>query len=123
MILLLYNDNISPRTTETKAPEHQWDDRSGGDADKDVQGEAITKYCWSEGKNTASIYLELDGLDVVTDDAFKVQSYKTKVSLTIASVAGKQRIVITAFGARNHRRQSCPEERKTNVLPEAREEG
>ena len=23
---------ISPRTTETKAPEHQWDDRSGGDA-------------------------------------------------------------------------------------------
>ena len=33
---------ISPRTTETKAPEHQQDDRSGGDADKDVQGEAIT---------------------------------------------------------------------------------
>ena len=31
---------ILPRTTETKAPEHQWDDRSGGDADKDVQGEA-----------------------------------------------------------------------------------
>ena len=24
---------ISPRTTETKAPEHQQDDRSGGDAD------------------------------------------------------------------------------------------
>ena len=23
---------VSPRTTETKAPEHQWDDRSGGDA-------------------------------------------------------------------------------------------
>ena len=60
---------VSPRTTETKAPEHigavagkyQWDDRPGGDADKDVQGEAITKYCWSEGKNTVSIYLELDG--------------------------------------------------------------
>ena len=29
---------IPPRTTETKAPEHQQDDRSGGDADKDVQG-------------------------------------------------------------------------------------
>ena len=83
---------VSPRTTETKAPEHQWDDRSGGDADKDVQGEAITKYCWSEGKNTVSIYLELDGLDDVTDDAFKVESGKTNVSLTIASVAGKQRI-------------------------------
>ena len=46
---------VSPRTTETKAPEHQWDDRSGGDADKDVQGEAITKYCWSEGKKTVSV--------------------------------------------------------------------
>ena len=55
MILLRYNDKFSPRTTETKAPEHQWDDRSGGDTDKDVQGEAITKYCWSEGKNTVRI--------------------------------------------------------------------
>ena len=36
---------ISPRTTETKAPEHQQDDRPGGDADKDVQGEAITNHC------------------------------------------------------------------------------
>ena len=39
---------VSPRTTETKAPEYsgavagkyQWDARPGGDADKDVQGEA-----------------------------------------------------------------------------------
>ena len=83
---------ISPRTTETKAPEHQQDDRSGGDADKDVQGEAITKYSWSEGKNAVNIYLELDGLDDVTEDAFKAESGKTNVSLTIASVAGKQRI-------------------------------
>ena len=49
---------VSLRTTETKAPEYigavtgkyQWDDRPGGDADKDVQGEAVTEYCWSEGK-------------------------------------------------------------------------
>ena len=80
------------RTTETKAPEHQWDDRSGGDADKDVQGKAITKYSWSEGKKAVNIYLELDGLDDVTEDAFKAESGKTNVSLTIASVAGKQRI-------------------------------
>ena len=46
---------VSQRTTETKAPEHQWDDRSGVGAEKDVQGEAITKYCWSEGKKTVSI--------------------------------------------------------------------
>ena len=91
---------VSPRTTETKAPEHigavagkhQWDDRPGGDADKDVQGEAITKYCWSERKNTVSIHLELDGLDDVADDALKVESDKTNVSVTIASVAGQQRI-------------------------------
>ena len=72
---------------------YQEDDRPGGDADKDVQGEAITKYCLSEGKNTVSIYLELEGLDDVADDAFiKVESGKTNVSLAIASVAGKQRI-------------------------------
>ena len=46
---------VSQRTTETKAPELQWDDQPGGDADKDVQGEAITKYCWSEGEKTVSI--------------------------------------------------------------------
>ena len=39
-----------------------------------------------------SIYLELDVLDDVNDDAFKLESGKTNVSLTIASVAGKQRI-------------------------------
>ena len=81
---------ISPRTTETNPPEHQQDDRSGGDADKDVQGEAVTKCSWSEGKNAVSIYLELDGLDDVTEGAFKAES--TNVSLTIATVAGKQRI-------------------------------
>ena len=70
---------VSPRTTKTKAPEHQ----------RDVQGEAITKYSWSEGKNTVNIYFELDGLDDVTDDAFQAESGKTNVSLTIASVAGK----------------------------------
>ena len=45
------------KATETKAPEYigaaagkyQWDDRSGGDADK-VRGEAISKYSWSNGK-------------------------------------------------------------------------
>ena len=89
---------VSPRTTETKAPEYigagkyHWDDRPGGDADKVVQGEAITKYCWSEGKNTVSIYPVLDGLDDVADGAFKVESDNTNVSLTIASVAGKERL-------------------------------
>ena len=52
--VLRYNDKFRRKPTETKALEHQQDDRSG-DADKDVQGEVITKYSWSEGKNTISI--------------------------------------------------------------------
>ena len=56
---------------------------------KNVQGEAITKYCWSGGKNSVSNYLERDGLCDVADDAFKIESGKTNISLTIASVAGK----------------------------------
>ena len=47
-----------PKATETKAPEfigaaagmYQWEDRSGGDADKDVQGEDISKDSWSDGR-------------------------------------------------------------------------
>ena len=44
----------------------------------DVQGEAINKNSLSEGKNAVNIYLELDGLDDVTEDAFKAESGKTK---------------------------------------------
>ena len=41
-----------PKATETETPEYigaaagkyQWGGQSGGDADKDVQGEAISKY-------------------------------------------------------------------------------
>ena len=47
---------------------------------RDVQGEAITKYCW---KNTANFYLELGCIDR--------RIWATNVSLTITSV-NKQRI-------------------------------
>ena len=63
---------ISPRTTETKALEHQHHQTQ-----------------LSEGKNAVNIYLELDGLDDVTEDAFTAESGKTNVSLTIASVASR----------------------------------
>ena len=83
---------ISPSTTETKAPEYSGamvgKYQQNGDADKEVQSETIIKYCWSEGKNTVSIYIELDGLDDVSDD----EAGKTNVSLAFASVAGKQQI-------------------------------
>ena len=38
-----------------------------------------------------NIHFELDGLDDVADEAFKVESCKINVSLTVAAVAGKQR--------------------------------
>ena len=34
---------ISPRTTETKAPEYQQDDRSGGDADREECGKHLPR--------------------------------------------------------------------------------
>ena len=106
------------------ASKYQWDDRPGGNADKDVQGEAVTKYCWSEWKNTVSIHLELDGLDDVTDDAFKVESGKTNVSLTIASIAGKQRISkLTGLAHEIAGVKVAQKKGKQTVSPEAREEG
>jgi len=85
---------------ETKAPvwegaaagKYNWDEPAKGqDADKDVQGEAINKYGWSDGKKQVSIYIELDGLDEVADDALTTESGEKEVSLTIASIGGKRR--------------------------------
>ena len=44
------------------AGKHQWDDRTGSDADQDVQHEPFNKHRWSDGKKTMSIYTELDEL-------------------------------------------------------------
>merc|ERR1712129_672016 len=67
------------------ACKYQWD------ADKDVQGEAISKYSWSDGKKTVSIYIELEGLDDLADDDFVVNSGEREVSMGIAALAGKRR--------------------------------
>ena len=42
--------------------EHQWDNRTGSDADHDVQDEPCNKHKWTDDKNTVSIYTELDKL-------------------------------------------------------------
>ena len=77
-----------------------------------------------QGKNTVSIYLELHGLDDVADDAFQVESDKTNVSLAIASVAGKQRIFkLTGLAHEITGVKVAQRKNKTDVLPEAREEG
>jgi hypothetical protein len=72
---------------------YQWEEASkGGDADSHLSaGEAITKYSWSDGKKIVSIYIVLDGLDEVSEDAITTVSGEKNVSITIASVAGKRR--------------------------------
>eukprot|EP00448_Togula_jolla_P017231 CAMPEP_0170591918 /NCGR_PEP_ID=MMETSP0224-20130122/12659_1 /TAXON_ID=285029 /ORGANISM="Togula jolla, Strain CCCM 725" /LENGTH=250 /DNA_ID=CAMNT_0010915813 /DNA_START=86 /DNA_END=838 /DNA_ORIENTATION=+ len=81
------------------AGKYQWDDsRTGGDADKDIGGEAITKYSWADGKKLVSIYIELEGLDEVADDALTTESGEKEVSLTIASIKGqKKRFAVTGL--------------------------
>ena len=65
-----------------------------------------------------NIYLKLDGLDDVTEDAFKADSGKTYVSLTIASVADKQRIfTLTGLAHEITRRQSCPKRKDNRRFP------
>ena len=41
---------------------YQLDERTGSDANQDVQGEPVNKHSWSDGKKTVSIYTELDEL-------------------------------------------------------------
>eukprot|EP00928_Gymnodinium_smaydae_P059417 TRINITY_DN4273_c0_g3_i6.p1 TRINITY_DN4273_c0_g3~~TRINITY_DN4273_c0_g3_i6.p1 ORF type:complete len:218 (+),score=93.10 TRINITY_DN4273_c0_g3_i6:184-837(+) len=69
---------------------YNWTEKSGESADHS-QGEAITKYSWSDGKKQVSIYIELDGLDELADDAFVTDSGANEVSLTIAGLGGKRR--------------------------------
>merc|ERR1719436_2155176 len=87
-------DKVGSAWTGTVSGKYQWDDKKkgGGDADKDVGGgEAITKYSWSDGKKQVSIYIELDGLDDVSEEAFTAKSGEKDVSLVIDKVAGKKR--------------------------------
>merc|ERR1711972_694686 len=75
---------------------YEWDNDaiSKKDADTDVGGAAITKYGWSDGKKTVSIYVEMDGLDEVAEDALSVENTETKVTFTIASIGGKKRTLL-----------------------------
>ena len=88
--------HISPRTTESKAPEHQQDDRSGGDADKDVQGEAITKYSWSGGKKMivfASSDLFNLTVTVCTQQIFKLTGLANEITgVKVAQKKGTQTV-------------------------------
>merc|ERR1719437_384962 len=71
------------------AGKYNWDEAKKGV--EVAMGEAITKYSWADGKKRVSIYIELEGLDDVADDALATESGEKDVSLTIASIGGKRR--------------------------------
>mmetsp|Transcript_85673 Transcript_85673/g.247387 ORF Transcript_85673/g.247387 Transcript_85673/m.247387 type:complete len:139 (-) Transcript_85673:128-544(-) len=93
--------DASPTKTQSKPVvwvgcargKYQWDDsvKKRGDADVDLQGEAITKYSWSDGKKVVSIYLELPGIDDVPDSALHLESDDREVLLVIPNLRGKRR--------------------------------
>ena len=58
------NSNLEFAQTVMTPPicEHQWDDRTGSDADHDVQDVPLRKHRWTDDTNTVSISTELDEL-------------------------------------------------------------
>jgi len=77
----------------------EWEGAAAGKYDFDAsklgkevdQGEAITKYGWSDGKKQVTVYIEMDGLDEVADDALTTESGEMNVSFTIANIGGKKK--------------------------------
>eukprot|EP00927_Polykrikos_kofoidii_P065105 TRINITY_DN608_c0_g1_i3.p1 TRINITY_DN608_c0_g1~~TRINITY_DN608_c0_g1_i3.p1 ORF type:complete len:243 (-),score=50.03 TRINITY_DN608_c0_g1_i3:130-858(-) len=70
----------------------------GGDvANKNAEVDAgceITKYSWSDGKSV-SIYVELEGLDDVSDDQITTKNTEKEVTLTIGAIGNppKKRVL------------------------------
>lgn len=73
---------------------------TGDDKPKDAEataGAEITKYSYSDGKKSVSVYVELDGLDDVPDDKITTSvDGETKVELVIAAIGtpAKKRVLI-----------------------------
>merc|ERR1719414_621828 len=65
---------------------YQWDKDTPNTKNADVAGEVISKYSWSDGKKAVSIYIEMEGLDTVPDDALKAESSEKEATLTIEAI-------------------------------------
>mmetsp|Transcript_29229 Transcript_29229/g.67289 ORF Transcript_29229/g.67289 Transcript_29229/m.67289 type:complete len:182 (-) Transcript_29229:66-611(-) len=96
------SENVSAEGEESQKPseydgvvsgKYAWDKdvQNRKNADSDVAGEAITKYAWSDGRKTVSIYIELEGLDDVAEDALHLSSSERELSFVIDNIAGKRR--------------------------------
>eukprot|EP00927_Polykrikos_kofoidii_P038840 TRINITY_DN33287_c0_g1_i1.p1 TRINITY_DN33287_c0_g1~~TRINITY_DN33287_c0_g1_i1.p1 ORF type:complete len:250 (+),score=59.57 TRINITY_DN33287_c0_g1_i1:128-877(+) len=84
------------RTFDSVAPGKWdwWDEAAGGGAVGStqrkqalpVETEAIDTYSWSDGTSTVSVYVELPGLDAVSDRALLVDSGERRVVLTVLGI-------------------------------------
>mmetsp|Transcript_58402 Transcript_58402/g.125492 ORF Transcript_58402/g.125492 Transcript_58402/m.125492 type:complete len:144 (-) Transcript_58402:98-529(-) len=69
------------------AGKYDWfDDTIGVAAAAPVVSETITQYSWTDGDGVVSIYIQLDGLDDVSDHALLCDSGPRNVSLTILGI-------------------------------------
>ena len=59
-------------------------------APEDVMGAKIVDYAWSDGTKKVSVYVTLEGLDQLPDDALEATSEPAKVSFTAAFPNGKR---------------------------------
>merc|ERR1712050_232766 len=66
-------------------------DKDPAKKEADLAGEAITKYSWSDGKKVVSIYVEMEGLDAVPDDALQTESGEKEATLTITAIGSPAR--------------------------------
>ena len=127
MSLLRYSDKFRREPPRPRHPnalaqwlgECQLHDRTGENAStRTSKAKPLPNTAVQKPRLTVSIHLELDGLDDVADDAFKVEYGKADVSLTTASVAGKQRIFkLTGLAHQITGVKDAKKKRKQKVSP------
>jgi len=82
-----------------KSPEIDGGTHAGTKAAEASHGAVITKYAWSDGKKTVSIYIELKDLDTLADEAITASSGEKEAALTIVGLgAGQQKLHLRLNG-------------------------
>eukprot|EP00928_Gymnodinium_smaydae_P062632 TRINITY_DN46446_c0_g1_i1.p1 TRINITY_DN46446_c0_g1~~TRINITY_DN46446_c0_g1_i1.p1 ORF type:complete len:181 (-),score=31.43 TRINITY_DN46446_c0_g1_i1:317-859(-) len=63
-----------------------WEEGRNSTNDAPVVSESITEYSWCDGTAVVSIYITLDGLDAVADQALLLEFGDRRISLTILGI-------------------------------------
>jgi hypothetical protein len=78
---------------------YAWTD-SGTSVAKDDMGSAIRDYAFSDGPKKASVYVDLDGLDALSDDALTITKVsETRVEFSAAFASGKRSLTLSPLHA------------------------